>query len=328
MLLVRPSCAQRCISGYVRCLESPFVRLPVLVFYAVCIGLGAWQGLQLPGLASNLFPPLKGSRGALAQETLAENFPLFANAQPWTLLVRCDQGWNTSSGCAVNPAVDSFMDGINATVRSWLTARGVEPWDASSWFRYAGTPLDDLKAGFVNADSTSSMMIIDADQTAPQTVRYDLYAMLKECVKSTVPDGYSAGVTGLDCMVADANAVVMVNLERADAVSIPVAFIILAVMVRSWRILLIAAFNLSVVVLGAFSLMVLLIKIFHVQSQSMMTQFMGVMGLAMSIDYSLFIFSRFREELLEQKKMEKKKAKAKVKKAASETDLVTPTLGT
>jgi uncharacterized membrane protein YdfJ with MMPL/SSD domain len=275
----------------------------VLGFYALCLVLGLWQGLQMPGLASNLFTPLRGTRGAAAADAIAQHWPSFANAQPWTVLIECEA--NRTRGCLfdgpnLDRAVATLVNDLNATLRSWLAERGLAPWEVMSYSRYAGTALEAIGAGFVSADATATIATIAADAGAKQTLRYALYAVLARRIDDVSPPGFAVGLTGLDCIVADANAVVMANLDRADGVSIPVAFLILAAMVRSWRILLIAAFNLGVVILGAFALMVLLIKTAHVQSQSMMTQFMSVMGLAMSIDYSLFIFSRLREELAEE----------------------------
>jgi uncharacterized membrane protein YdfJ with MMPL/SSD domain len=111
----------------------------------------------------------------------------------------------------------------------------------------------------------------------------------------TPPAGYEAGMTGYGPLTADSAALSEEDLQRAELVSLPIAALVLVFVFAS---LVAAGMPLLVAGLAIPSSLAL---VYLVAQQLEMSIFVlniaTMLGLALAIDYSLFIVSRFREEL-------------------------------
>ncbi|NHC16107.1 MMPL family transporter [Motilibacter deserti] len=116
-----------------------------------------------------------------------------------------------------------------------------------------------------------------------------------ETVDEAVPAGVTADVGGRAALYVDVNAVSKKDLERAEIVSFPLTLLVLLLAFGS----LVAA-GLPVL-LGVASLVVtlgLLYGLSLVSSLSIyVTNTASVIGIAVGIDYALFVVTRFRQEL-------------------------------
>ena len=152
---------------------------------------------------------------------------------------------------------------------------------------YAGTS----RGGLVSADGHTTYALVGLDATTPDAQR-----LLPE-LKGLLP-GYSwlqVLVTGGPAAYADIEMVSHRDLERAERVSLPLALLALVVIFGS-----VVAAGMPVLV-GGISVLVTLAAVFllgQVIEMSIFVQNIATMlGLGVSIDYALFIVSRFREEL-------------------------------
>ncbi|HEX7472759.1 MAG TPA: MMPL family transporter [Candidatus Limnocylindrales bacterium] len=113
--------------------------------------------------------------------------------------------------------------------------------------------------------------------------------------KLAPPAGYTIALTGYGPITQDAAALSEKDLQRAETVSFPVLALILILVFAS----LAAAF--MPLVVAALAIPTTLGLVFFVSQQVPMSVYViniaTMLGLALSIDYSLFIVSRFREEL-------------------------------
>jgi uncharacterized membrane protein YdfJ with MMPL/SSD domain len=104
-------------------------------------------------------------------------------------------------------------------------------------------------------------------------------------------------VMSLTYLKTDAQAGIAADLRRIDGLSIPVGLVIMGFVLQSARIALLPLVSVLVSAAGAFSLMLIVAN--HVDVISFCPSLMVSLLVAMSIDYSLFIASRFMEELRE-----------------------------
>eukprot|EP01079_Euglenida_sp_SAG-EU17-18_P011892 gene11892-2168_t len=106
----------------------------------------------------------------------------------------------------------------------------------------------------------------------------------------------SFSLTGAPAFIPTLTESVMHDFEMLDGVCTPMALIVLAFILHSWRLMLLPVFNILLSIDVAFFLMYFAAKEVEVfiTTPSMMMS----MTIAISIDYSLFLFSRFREELI------------------------------
>ena len=103
-------------------------------------------------------------------------------------------------------------------------------------------------------------------------------------------------VTGVPVVYEEFNAVIEEDLRQAEIISLPLAGLILLVvfgtLVGAGLPLLIAGFSL----ISTFAIIGLLAN--ELDMSIFVTNLATMIGLALAIDYSLFLVSRFREELL------------------------------
>jgi len=109
------------------------------------------------------------------------------------------------------------------------------------------------------------------------------------------PAGYEAGMTGYGPLTADSAKLSEEDLQRAEVVSLPIAALVLVFVFAS----LVAA-GMPLLVAGLAipsSLALVFIVAQYVEMSIFVLNIATMLGLALAIDYSLFIVSRFREEL-------------------------------
>merc|ERR1719197_295400 len=86
------------------------------------------------------------------------------------------------------------------------------------------------------------------------------------------------------------------DIAIKDPIVLPIALIVLAVVVRSWRLMLIPVFCVSCSVCLSYTIMYP-VAVFAMNCSPFMPTIMISVTIAMSIDYSLFLLTRFREEI-------------------------------
>ena len=109
-------------------------------------------------------------------------------------------------------------------------------------------------------------------------------------------DGFTVVLTGSGAWERDASAIAESDLRRGEAIGIPIALVILIIVFASLVAAMVPlALGVVAIVVGA-ALTALLGEGFTVSVFAL--NIVTVMGLAVGIDYTLFIVSRFREELV------------------------------
>ena len=144
---------------------------------------------------------------------------------------------------------------------------------------------------FISTDGDSTYVLIQLNATDEQSV--DLVDAVR--AKLAAPAGYTYQLTGYGPLTKGAAVLSEKDLARAETLSLPIVALILILVFAS----LVAA-SLPLLVAGL-AIPTTLGLIYFVSQQIEMsvyvTNIATMLGLALSIDYSLFMVSRFREEL-------------------------------
>ena len=142
-------------------------------------------------------------------------------------------------------------------------------------------------------------MTITLDSTQSTKIRYEFLDFLEDRIHEFNPNPklYNIGTTGFDRMGSDSSRGTAAQIEKIDIVTMPFAFALLAFMVRSWRLLLISMFNVGLSILTAFAVMATVVHLGAPHPENASSQLVEVMCMALSIDYSLFLLRRFRDEV-------------------------------
>jgi uncharacterized membrane protein YdfJ with MMPL/SSD domain len=144
---------------------------------------------------------------------------------------------------------------------------------------------------FVSTDARAAYAVIQLNLTNEQSV--DAVDELR--AKIHVPTGLTYQLTGYGPVTKDSAEQSEADLQRAETVSLPIAAVILVLVFAS---LLAAGMPLLVAGLAIpSSLAIIWFVAQRVEMSVFVLNIATMLGLALAIDYSLFIVSRFREEL-------------------------------
>jgi RND superfamily putative drug exporter len=186
------------------------------------------------------------------------------------------------SSTTINATSPAFQAAIAQTVAPLAG----DP-DVSGIVGYAQTK----DARFISTAGTATYVVIQLNATDEQSV--DLVSGIR--AKLSAPAGFSYQLTGYGPITKDAAVLSEQDLARAETVSLPIVAFILVLVFAS---LIAAAMPLLV---AGLAIPTTLGLIYFVSRQIEMSVYViniaTMLGLALSIDYSLFMVSRFREEL-------------------------------
>ncbi len=187
-----------------------------------------------------------------------------------------------STGAGADATSAAFQEAIEATLAPVLELDGV-----TSVTGYAET-RDER---FISENGEAAYVLIGLD------VDEDTSLELVEPVRATIetPAGYTVALTGFGPIQEDSARLSEQDLIRAETVSLPIAAIVLILVFSS----LIAA-GMPLLVAGLAipsSIGVMNVAAQQTEMSIYVLNIATMLGLALAIDYSLFITSRFREEL-------------------------------
>ena len=144
---------------------------------------------------------------------------------------------------------------------------------------------------FINVKGDAAYVVIGLNMTDDQSVG----AVDSIQAKLAPPAGYSVALTGFGPIQKDSAALSEKDLQRAETVSLPIAALVLILVFSS-----IIAASMPLLVAGLAiptSLAIINLLARQTEMSIYVLNIATMLGLALAIDYSLFITSRFREEL-------------------------------
>jgi RND superfamily putative drug exporter len=184
------------------------------------------------------------------------------------------------------PGADARSDEFQAAVAASLAPLIEDPLVAGVT-GYAQLPDDR----FISLDGTAAVVIIDLAVRDEDAI--DDVVRLRELIDPI--DGVEVSLTGLAPIVHDAGETSERDLLRAELTSLPLA---LAILVAVFASLVAAGMPLLVAGLAVPTTLGIVAVLAQQTEMSLFVLNVSTMlGLALAIDYSLFIVSRFREEL-------------------------------
>jgi len=238
---------------------------------ALVIGLSVWSN-QTGGELSQGGWQIDGSESKETEELLADRFGEQATA---IFVIMRDP-----AGDAASPA---FQD---------VVADSVAPLADDPTVDDIVTYADNGDERFLSTDGTATFALVRLNSPDEEAVADS--RRLVELVDS--PDEVETWITGVPVVFDEFNAVIEADLRQAEIISLPLATAILLVvfgtLVGAGLPLLVAGLALAT----TFAVIGLLAGV--TDMSIFVTNLATMIGLALAIDYSLFLVSRFREELL------------------------------
>ncbi len=247
-----------------------FRRLLLVLGLAAVIGVNVWASTSGGKLIQGGWV-IPGSEEQRAAELLADRF----GEQATTMLV-----------VYRDPAGDAASSAFQSVVRESLTDVAADPL-VNRILTYGETGARVL----LSDDGATTMVAVYLDVAIEDSV-IDA-GRLAEMVER--PDGVEMWVTGIPQLYHEFNDKIEKDLLQAEMVSLPIALLILLTVFGT---LVAAALPLLIAALAMPTAFAVIGLLAGVMEMSIFVNNLATMiGLALAIDYSLFMVSRFREEL-------------------------------
>jgi uncharacterized membrane protein YdfJ with MMPL/SSD domain len=144
-------------------------------------------------------------------------------------------------------------------------------------------------AGLVSTDGGATLITVALRDTELSTIEE-----LRSVAEEARPEGFSVQVAGQGALFADFSEIAEEDLRRGETIGVAIALVILVVVFAS----LVAAVVPIVMAIAAIAVALGLVSLIGqlVDFNLFVTNMISMIGLAVGIDYSLFIVSRYREE--------------------------------
>lgn len=125
--------------------------------------------------------------------------------------------------------------------------------------------------------------------------RFDRVHLLQTAISRVARDGVHVWLTGYSSLAGDLTNVETADIERAEAIGVPLALLILLISLGAVGAAVVPVLLAGAGLLTTYGVLALLAHLF--QFDVTLLTIVTMIGLGIGIDYALFIVSRFREEL-------------------------------
>jgi uncharacterized membrane protein YdfJ with MMPL/SSD domain len=208
-----------------------------------------------------------------------------------------DYGAGRTSFIALFESSDPAADAASAEFQGTITSALAPVLDVQGVTGVTGF-AQTQDARFISTDRHKAYVLIGLDVDEDESI--ELVDPVKDALAT--PSGYDVKLTGFGPIQQDSARLSEQDLARAETVSLPIAALVLILVFSS----LIAA-GMPLLVAGLAiptSLGVISVVAQQTEMSIYVLNIATMLGLALAIDYSLFITSRFREELARGRKVE------------------------
>eukprot|EP01059_Diplonema_ambulator_P003910 TRINITY_DN13601_c0_g1_i1.p1 TRINITY_DN13601_c0_g1~~TRINITY_DN13601_c0_g1_i1.p1 ORF type:complete len:888 (+),score=257.23 TRINITY_DN13601_c0_g1_i1:2-2665(+) len=271
--------------------------------FTVLLGLGVLGAVMSPkfsGATSQAFDPPSDSEATKARNVLNQYFPTMRESTSVILFVqRKDSRGNYAD--VLDPRLRNFSFALEAVLSDYS--------DQTILLAYTGYYiLEKIEIGagskYLSSDRLATFFTFSlaADPTSKAATNYADFlkdTAVPETKALTHTNDYEMTLMGesafLETMIDSSTS----DLERMDSIVLPLALLILAYILKSMRLLILPLTCLGFSAAGSFGIM------YGVATQTAVfaaaPSLMMSILIAMSIDYGLFLCSRYKEELLRQR---------------------------
>ena len=271
----------------------------IIIIWALIALVGGPLALMFVNNCTNVFLAPEGTAAFEAEQKMLEGGFSLVTMQTTIVLIR-------STGDA--GVVASGLLGLEEALRERVVGPGAGAYNVSdsvgagSIYDFAGyayysqiSPV--LAEHFISADKDAAILSIQQDPTI-HGVGKGFASFMDEAIDECLADfpELRASQTGIGPLTKDAVEGSEQDLAKMDSVALPLALLTLSIVLNSWRVMCIPP--LAIAGSCALSLGMMYPISLHITTVSFVPSVMMSCTIAFSFDYSLFVLSRFREELV------------------------------
>lgn len=154
-------------------------------------------------------------------------------------------------------------------------------------------PYDPKAVGQISSSEHAAVAVVALDGNVRQ--RYDHARLLQQTVRRTSREGVDVWVTGYSPVAVDLAELSTTDVERAEFIGLPVAFLVLLVALDAFVAALVTLLLAGAGLLLTYGVLAVLATV--VPFDAFVMSIVTMIGIGLGIDYALFMVSRLREEL-------------------------------
>ena len=281
------------------------LRWVTIGVWLVVLGVCGYFALGFLELTNVNFIPPDGSPAALARRVYEEQFPDTCAQSRFVVLMQMAAGAPPSSVCTdvlANNWTRDTTERVVKAARSFAECPDLFV-NASGRYTYEGQydPGDFLALGFlqkmfVSENERSSILMLTTREHSTQRVFRWVRYMREQLARMDTCNGtYTLDLIGFDTLINDMSEGASADLKVMDGIALPIALLVFVMILRSLTVAVVPVLAVGASIVLCFGVMVPIAHVIDIPSYC--PAIMMSIVIAMSIDYCLFLLTRFHEEL-------------------------------
>lgn len=280
------------IERYHKFLEK--YKIVIILLWLVILGVGAWLGPRFLDETSSHFEAPEDSPSVIADAVLAEEFPEYVNQTSVVIILRMRED-NVS---IINAQTETFCSDIETDITSSEFNQYIV--SILNYYVLVDANLSSYASALISSEEKSMIINIEFEYPEEGDVIGTFVQFLREEIeKLATTEDYDVYLTGFYVMYIDMQAATAEDLTKMDMIVLPIALVVLAFVLRSLKLMIIPIASMGISILASFLIMYPLALVWDIFS--FVPSVMMSLVIALSIDYSLFLLTRYREEILKKK---------------------------
>jgi len=275
-----------------------FYKAVVIFVWFVVVILFIIYGLDLEDYVSTTLDPPPGSDAADAEDYFFDHYP-DGETKKDTLLIQIDQKPYENYTIRDDPLVKEWYDGMLTVWADLVDDHGADTFQ--EWYGYYNFSDDPGYApvanGFISPDEDAMIVSLQEDKDMDQETTSKAQRKLRDGVDDHNPDDsiYTAYVSGISGIAYDGAIETKKSSVKIDAICMPLALCVLLYYIKSWRFLVLPLITIVTTLFGTMCILTAIAKAWQ-EPPSFITSVIEVFSIALNIDYSLFLLTRFYQE--------------------------------
>eukprot|EP01084_Bolivina_argentea_P142651 250593_1 len=289
-------------------------KLFIIIFWTILAVLSCFYGLDLPNQTVFQFLPPKGSESDIAYNEMQKYFPEFLFIDTEVIIVEAK--WDiTDNHTILNKYSNQIYKLINDSIWNKVNPKYNLLMDIQSYYSTANVSTNTITVQGQNysiqsyIDMAKKPKYIDRNQdvmliyiqsningASTQTLNGFIAAVKTELneINSQYTD-YDITLTGGITIFQECMDAISHDMTSKDIVVMPLIFCFMIYMIGSWKLIILPAISLGMTIIISFGIFYPF-AIYLLQVNPSAPSIMMFLSMALSIDYSMFLLSRFALE--------------------------------
>eukprot|EP01060_Flectonema_neradi_P041215 TRINITY_DN970_c0_g1_i1.p1 TRINITY_DN970_c0_g1~~TRINITY_DN970_c0_g1_i1.p1 ORF type:complete len:887 (+),score=139.08 TRINITY_DN970_c0_g1_i1:40-2661(+) len=277
---------------YARAMHS--YRYWIVLFWFVVSSACAYFSMSFIGKTSQTFNALPGTDSLTSQNMMTKYFPSLGVSTNIVVYFKSIDGVNVTE----QEVLSDFDTLLYTKLNERYNNSGFLSLYESYWLLVKENQTATALSEFVSPDRQATFIVVTVNSMSTTKASTDAAKYVQDIVdeyKGRFAGHDEATCLGLPSFIDTIVSSTETNMGTVDAVSIPLAMLVLMWILKSWRLVILPLTNMGLTAACAFGVMSGVASIMAVNSVA--PSLMMSILVAMSIDYNLFLLTRYRDEL-------------------------------